>query len=77
MTFARRIDGLVVDGGRLTGELDTLAGFSDAPAPAVTRVVFGETDRRARAYFTSLCAEASLDLTHDAVRNTFARWRGA
>ena len=68
--------GLEIDGGRLAGELDTLSGFSDTPAPAVTRVVFGESDRRARAYFTSLCAEASLDVRQDAVGNTFARWAG-
>ena len=30
--------------------------FSDAPAPAVTRVVFSETDLRARAYVKQLCA---------------------
>ena len=71
------VDGLEIDGGRLAGELDTLAGFSDAPAPAVTRVVFGATDRQARDYFTSLCAEASLDVRCDAVGNTFARWVGA
>jgi len=71
------VDELQVDGGRLAGELDTLAGFSDAPAPAVTRVVFGESDRQARAYFRSLCAEASLDVRWDPVGNTFARWPGA
>ncbi|HEV8397670.1 MAG TPA: M20 family metallo-hydrolase [Vicinamibacterales bacterium] len=71
-----RLDGLRVDGDRLARELDTLAAFSDAPAPAVTRVVFGETDRKAREYVTSLCAEASLAVRTDAVGNTFARWRG-
>jgi len=29
---------------RLIQELETLAAFSDAPAPAVTRVVFSEKD---------------------------------
>jgi N-carbamoyl-L-amino-acid hydrolase len=71
-----RLDGLRVDGDRLARELDTLAAFSDAPAPAVTRVVFGETDRKAREYVTSLCAEASLAVRTDAVGNTFARWHG-
>ena len=46
-----------VDEQRLTRELDALAAISDAPAPAVTRVVFTETDRRARAYVKGLCAE--------------------
>ena len=37
MTASERIERLEVDGARLAAELDTLAGFSDAPAPAVTR----------------------------------------
>src|SRR5213075_1268999 len=40
------------------------------------RVVFGDTDRRARDYVTALCADASLDIRVDAVGNTFARWPG-
>ena len=65
-----------VDGGRLWGELETLASFSDAPAPAVTRIVFSETDLRARDYVKTLCREASLVVREDAVGNTFARWVG-
>jgi ureidoglycolate amidohydrolase len=49
-----------IDEQRLTRELDELATFSDAPPPAVTRVVFTETDRRARAYVKGLCEDASL-----------------
>jgi N-carbamoyl-L-amino-acid hydrolase len=66
-----------VDIGRLSGELETLAGFSDAPAPAVTRVVYSETDRRARAWVSGLCAEAGLAVREDAIGNLFARWPGA
>jgi ureidoglycolate amidohydrolase len=65
-----------VDSVRLAQELDALAGFSDAPAPAVTRVVFSRTDLEARAYFKTRCAEASLVVREDAVGNTFARWIG-
>ena len=65
-----------VDIGRLCGELETLAQFSDAPPPAVTRVVYSETDRRARQYVKGLCAEAGLAVREDAVGNTFARWPG-
>ncbi len=65
-----------VDVARLVSELETLATFSDAPAPAVTRVVFTETDLRARAYVKSLCADAGLVVRDDAVGNTFARWAG-
>jgi ureidoglycolate amidohydrolase len=62
---------------RLIGELEALAGFSDAPAPAVTRIVFSEADRRARAWLKQLCADAGLSVREDAVGNTFARWRGS
>jgi ureidoglycolate amidohydrolase len=61
---------------RLTQELETLASFSDTPAPSVTRVVFSENDRKARAWIKRLFAEAALDVREDAVGNTFARWRG-
>jgi N-carbamoyl-L-amino-acid hydrolase len=67
---------LEVDQERLTRELDRLAEFSDAPAPAVTRVVYSETDLRARQYVKGLCAEAGLAVREDAVGNTFARWAG-
>jgi N-carbamoyl-L-amino-acid hydrolase len=75
MTHAT-LDPLRIDAERLAGELESLARFSDVPAPAVTRVVFGESDRQARRYFASLCAEASLQVRVDAVGNTFARWPG-
>ena len=42
---------LTIDRARLTNELEVLATFTDAPAPAVTRVVFSSTDLEARAYF--------------------------
>jgi N-carbamoyl-L-amino-acid hydrolase len=66
-----------IDHERLSRELETLAGFSDAPAPAVTRVVFSERDLQARAWFRGLCEEAGLGVRVDAVGNTFARWEGS
>jgi ureidoglycolate amidohydrolase len=66
-----------VNARQLFDELDQLAAFSDAPAPAVTRIVFSETDLRARAYVKSLCAAAHLEVREDAVGNTFARWPGS
>jgi N-carbamoyl-L-amino-acid hydrolase len=66
-----------VDLERLSGELETLAAFSDAPPPAVTRVVYSETDRRARQYVKGLCTEAGLAVREDAVGNMFARWPGS
>ncbi|HTS66405.1 MAG TPA: M20 family metallo-hydrolase [Candidatus Acidoferrales bacterium] len=65
-----------VDIDRLSRELETLAGFSDAPAPAVTRVVYSETDRRARAWVRELCCEAGLAVREDGIGNIFARWPG-
>ena len=65
-----------VDIERLSAELETLAEFSDAPPPAVTRVVYSETDRRARQFVKGLCVESGLAVREDAVGNTFARWPG-
>jgi N-carbamoyl-L-amino-acid hydrolase len=62
---------------QIVHELDTLATFSDTPAPAVTRIVFSQVDRKARAWLKGLCAEAGLDIREDAVGNTFARWTGS
>ena len=44
---------------RLTDELATLASFSDAPSPAVTRVVFSERDLEARAWLKTLFEAAN------------------
>ncbi|HEV3332654.1 MAG TPA: M20 family metallo-hydrolase [Bryobacteraceae bacterium] len=68
---------LAIDSNRLTEELETLATFSEVEPPAVTRVVFSDTDLRARRYVKSLCAEAGLSIREDAIGNTFARWPGA
>src|SRR5262249_41733184 len=67
---------LTINSSQLEGELETLASFSDSPAPAVTRVVFSETDRRARTYVRDLFNAAGLTVREDAVGNTFARWLG-
>ena len=63
---------------RVTSELTKLATFSDCadPSPAVTRVVFTDTDLRAREYLASLYRAAGLSVRVDAVGNTFARWIG-
>jgi ureidoglycolate amidohydrolase len=69
MTISLSIDGVIA-------ELETLAQISAAEPPVVTRVVFSEADLRARAYVKSLCADAGLAISEDAVGNTFARWQG-
>jgi ureidoglycolate amidohydrolase len=62
---------------RVSRELAELANFSDAPAPAVTRIVFSEADLRARGWLKDLCKQAGLTVREDAVGNTFARWNGS
>ena len=62
---------------RLMAELMALAQISEAEPPVVTRVVFGEADMRARAYVKNLCEAAGLNVQHDAIGNTFARWQGS
>jgi ureidoglycolate amidohydrolase len=68
---------IVIDTERLTQELETLAAFSDAPAPAVTRVVFSDQDSQARTWFGALCESEGLTMRSDAVGNTFVRWAGS
>jgi len=65
-----------VDQNRLSREIEALAVFSDAEAPAVTRIVFSEQDAKARVWLKELCREARLAIREDAVGNTFARWAG-
>jgi ureidoglycolate amidohydrolase len=62
---------------QLYAELGKLASFTDAPPPAVTRVVFTEPDLAARTYVRDLCRGAGLVLREDAVGNLFARWVGS
>jgi ureidoglycolate amidohydrolase len=65
-----------VDIKTLSAELDQLAEFSDAPAPAVTRVMLSDTDLRARRYLIGLLKAAGLEVRVDAAGNIFARWVG-
>jgi N-carbamoyl-L-amino-acid hydrolase len=68
---------LKIDRERLSSEIEELAAFSDAEAPAVTRIVFTPTDLKARAWMKARCEEAGLSVRHDAVGNIFARWNGS
>jgi N-carbamoyl-L-amino-acid hydrolase len=68
---------LVIDQQRLASQIEALAEFSDAEAPAVTRVVFTPADLKARAWMKACCADAGLMVRTDPVGNTFARWSGA
>jgi ureidoglycolate amidohydrolase len=68
---------LEVDRNRLMEEIEELATISDAPAPAVTRIVFTPTDLKARKWLTSRCEEEGLSVRHDPVGNIFVRWSGS
>jgi N-carbamoyl-L-amino-acid hydrolase len=65
-----------VDIDRVMSELDALAQLSDAPAPAVTRVLYTAPDLSARAVIKDLCTRAGLAVREDPIGNTFARWVG-
>jgi N-carbamoyl-L-amino-acid hydrolase len=62
---------------RVLDELGSLARLSDAPAPAVTRVVYTDADSAARALIKDLCADLDLAVRVDPIGNTFARWEGS
>ena len=68
---------LAIDQDRLTSEIEALAAFSDAEPPAVTRVVFTPTERRARDWVKKQCSDAGLVVRDDPAGNTFARWVGS
>lgn len=68
---------LEIDRARLFSEIEALASFSDAEAPAVTRIVFTPADLKARAWMKARCEEAGLTVRYDAIGNTFARWNGS
>ncbi len=65
-----------IDLEKLTAELEQLATFSDAPAPAVTRVLWTKQDMQARAWLKGLALEAGLLYREDALGNTFIRLEG-
>ncbi|MEM7800234.1 MAG: M20 family metallo-hydrolase [Chloroflexota bacterium] len=67
---------LKIDTERLLDEIDKLATFSDAPAPAVTRIIYSPSDIAARAWLRGLLREAKLSIYEDAIGNLFARWDG-
>jgi len=68
---------LAIDRDRLLRDIETLSSFSDAEAPAVTRIVFTPTDLKARQWMKARCEETGLTIREDAVGNTFARWNGS
>ncbi|KAG0602671.1 hypothetical protein M758_10G032000 [Ceratodon purpureus] len=68
---------LFVDGAKLQEQIDELAGFSDTPAPTVTRILYTPNDVAARRYVKTLMSEAGLSVREDAIGNIFGRWEGS
>ena len=65
-----------IDSDRLQEEIETLAAFSEVPAPAVTRVLFSPEDVKAREFLRKKCQEANLEICEDPIGNIFATWPG-
>jgi ureidoglycolate amidohydrolase len=66
-----------IDIARLQQRIDELSLITEAPPPAVTRVLFSDADLRGRDYVAGFCQDAGLTLRVDAVGNMFARWEGS
>lgn len=67
---------LVIDGARIEAELARLAAFTEAPPPAVTRVLWTPVDLAGRAYVRDLLEAEGLEVRTDAIGTIFARWWG-
>ncbi|GKU85821.1 hypothetical protein SLEP1_g440 [Rubroshorea leprosula] len=67
---------LSIDNQTLPKQIDELSTFSDAPDPAVTRVLYTDKDVLGRRYIKNLMGLAGLSVREDAVGNIFGRWDG-
>ncbi len=67
---------LAIDGARIEAELAHLATFTEAPPPAVTRVLWTPIDLAGRAFVRSLLEAEGLAIRTDAIGTIFARWEG-
>lgn len=62
---------------RLSMQIEELAQITEAEPPIVTRVIFSESDLRARAYVRKIAEELGLEWKSDPIGNQFALWRGS
>lgn len=62
---------------RVVEHLSTLSHISDAPPPAVTRILFTERDVEAREFLRGVVQDAGLSFRVDAIGNIFARLPGS
>lgn len=68
---------LFIDNAAIAADLAAIAAYSSSAPPGITRVVYSQSDLKARAYLRARCAEAGLELREDGLGNMFARWAGA
>lgn len=61
---------------KLIAEIETLAHFSEVPAPCVTRVLYSKEDQQSREWLRKLMQDAGLFVKEDALGNMFGRWEG-
>ena len=66
-----------INQNQLIQEIEMLASISDADPPAVTRILFTETDLKGRAYVSQLAREAGLVIREDGIGNLFMSWNGS
>lgn len=61
----------------LQAAIDELGLISEAPPPAVTRVLFGAEDQKARVWLKMRATAEGLTVREDAAGNLFFRWEGS
>jgi ureidoglycolate amidohydrolase len=67
---------LEIDAAQLQTDLERLASFSDAPPPAVTRILWTPRDLEMRAWLKTRALESGFSWREDALGNSFIRLEG-
>jgi ureidoglycolate amidohydrolase len=67
---------LEIDAAQLQTDLERLASFSDAPPPAVTRILWTPRDLEMRAWLKTRALESGCSWREDALGNSFIRLEG-
>ncbi|MCL7749971.1 M20 family metallo-hydrolase [Halalkalibacter alkaliphilus] len=62
---------------RIDGHIETLAQYTSTIDKGVTRIVYTEEDKKAKAYLKKLMEELSLAIHEDQIGNIFGVWEGS
>ncbi|MEM9328775.1 MAG: M20 family metallo-hydrolase [Bacteroidota bacterium] len=68
---------LTIDQDRLSQEIDRLAACSATAAPGVTRILYTKEDTVGRELVADYAQQAGLEISVDALGNTFITWKGS